>query len=125
MQDKTINNALLALRKQGGTQGKLADVLLDMRGVEPPRFYQNKPSKRGQAAKFVLSVLQEGPKTCPQIADVLAQDRPDLARKRQLQRVYMALVRLEQKGLVRREGRMWFNLRVSGSQGQSIHQSHE
>jgi hypothetical protein len=34
MQDKTINSALLALRKQGGQQGKLAEGLLDMRGVE-------------------------------------------------------------------------------------------
>ena len=28
-----INNALRALRKQGGAEGKLAEVLLDMRGV--------------------------------------------------------------------------------------------
>ena len=107
MQDRTIDNALLALRKHGGTQGKLAEVLLDMRGVEPPRYYQNEPAKRGQTARFVLTALQDGPKTCPQIADALALNRPDLARKVLLQRVYMALCRLESKGLVRREGRVW------------------
>ncbi len=105
MQDKTINSALLALRKAGGTQGKLAEVLLDMRDVKPPRYYQNKPAKRGQTARFVLDALKDGPKTCPQLADML--DRPGLARKYQLQRVYMALIRLEAKGLVRRNGSVW------------------
>lgn len=105
MQDKTINNALLALRKVGGQQGKLAEVLLDMRGVELPKYYQTKPAKRGQAARFVLNALRDGPKTCPEIADML--DRPDLGRKYQIQRVYMALVRLEAKRVVRREGRVW------------------
>lgn len=105
MQDKTINNALLALRKQGGQQGKLADVLLDMRGVDAPRYYQNKPAKRGHSARFVMGALKDGPKTCPEIADML--DRPDLTRKYQLQRVHNALLRLEVKGLVRHEGRVW------------------
>ncbi|MEQ8292850.1 MAG: hypothetical protein RIA08_11650 [Roseovarius sp.] len=107
MQDRTINNALLALRRQGGSQGKLADVLLELRGVDPPRYYQNEPAKRGQTARFVLDALKDGPKTCPQIADMLALDRPDLVRKLLLHRVYNALCRLEVKGRVRREGQVW------------------
>jgi len=78
MQDKTIDNALLALRKQGGSQGKLADVLLDMRGVKAPGYYQRQPARRGQASRFVLDALKGGPKTCPEIADIL--DRPDLLK---------------------------------------------
>lgn len=55
MQDKTVNNALLALRRQGGPEGKLAEVLLDMRGVEWGRWVQDKPLKRGKfSATFLL-----------------------------------------------------------------------
>jgi hypothetical protein len=44
MQDRTINNALLALAKQGGSQAKLAEVLLMMRGVEWSGWYQIAPT---------------------------------------------------------------------------------
>ena len=105
MQDRSIDNALLALRKQGGQQGKLAEVLLEMRGIDVSMRYQERPAKRGETARFVLSMLKSGPKTCPEITDAL--DRPDIRRSQKLQRVYMALVRLEAKGMVRREGRVW------------------
>ena len=107
MQNRTIDNALLALRRQGGAQSKLAEVLLDMRGVEIPTRQQLAPMKRGQAAKFVLTRLQDGPKRCPEIADVLQKERPDLRRELVLQRCFTALCRLEKKGLVRRESRVW------------------
>ena len=61
MQDKTINNALLALRKAGGQQGKLAEVLLDMRGVPAPAYYQDKPLRRGGTKAIILHTLKEGP----------------------------------------------------------------
>jgi len=48
MQDRTINSALQALRKQGGHQGKLAEVLLDMRGVPWSGITQDRPMRRGQ-----------------------------------------------------------------------------
>ena len=55
--------------------------------------------------RVVLDSLRDGPKTCPEIADMLG--RPDLARKCQLQRAYMALLRLETKGVVCRNGGTW------------------
>ena len=80
MQDKTIDNALLALRKQGGPQGKIAEALLDMRGVPLPNLYSTKQMGRGKASRYVLNALCDGPKTCPQIADQLGFDMPSLTR---------------------------------------------
>ena len=107
MQDRTINNALLALRKQGGSQGKIAEALLDMRDVPLPNYYCTKQMRRGQASRFVLNALRDGPKTCPEIADLLGFDMPSLTRPELLQRVDNALRRVLAKGLVGREGRLW------------------
>ena len=107
MQDRTIDNALLALRKQGGPQGKIAEALLDMRGVSLPNIYSTKQMRRGQSSRYVLNALRDGPKTCPQIADQLGFDMPHLTRRECLQRVDNALRRVEVKGLVRRDGRLW------------------
>lgn len=107
MQDRTINNALLALRKQGGTQGKLAEVLLDMRGVEPPRYYQQSPFKRGETVQLVLDALRAGPQTTHTIGKVIRQERPDITPRAAANRAYHALLRLEEKGLVRRDGQLW------------------
>ncbi len=106
MQDRTINNALLALRREGGSQAKLADVLLEMRGIPLP-VMQFEPMARGEAARLVLGELKRGPVTCPQIADLIGIDRPDLPRRYALHRAYMALKRLEAKGRVRECGGVW------------------
>jgi len=107
MQDRTIDNALLALRKQGGPQGKIAEALLDMRSVSLPAISLTKRMLRGQASRYILDALRDGPKTCPQIADLLGFDMPGLTRPELLQRVDNALRRVEAKGLVQREGRLW------------------
>ena len=106
MQDRTIDNALLALRRQGGSQAKLADVILELRGIPLP-VIQNEPMRRGEAARLVLNELKRGPVTCPQIADLIAIDRPDLPRRYALHRAYMALKRLEAKGLVWDDKPVW------------------
>ena len=103
MQDKTINNALLALRKQGGTQGKLAEALLDMRGVKWGGWVQDGPMKRGQAKRYVLDVLGNGPATSHGIGAMIRENCPDLGQKAATNRVYQALLRLEDKGLVCRD----------------------
>ena len=107
MQDRTINNALLALRKAGGTEGKLAEVLLDMRGVAWGGWVQDGPMKRGQAKRYVLDALRDGPMTAPDIGTLIRENRPDLSQRGATNRAYQALLRLEDKGLVRREGRVW------------------
>ncbi|PWE31294.1 hypothetical protein DDZ14_13105 [Maritimibacter sp. 55A14] len=101
MQDKTIDNALLALRKQGGIQGKLADVLLDMRGVKPPAYYQDSPLRRGETKRIVLAALRDGPRTYTQLGEAMRQVRPDLTQRAAANRSYQALLRLKDKGLGR------------------------
>ena len=68
MQDKTINNALLALRKQiiRGDGDGLAQVekLLDLRGVDMPRVLPAKRpdvARRGQARQVILDALRSSP----------------------------------------------------------------
>ena len=107
MQDKTIDNALLELRRCGGTQGKLAEVLLDMRQVELPRYYQRNPFRRGETVQIVLDLLRAGPQTAPAIGKAIQQQRPDIKTKAATNRAYQALLRLEAKGMVRREKRIW------------------
>ena len=100
MQDKTINNALLALRKKGGTEGKLAEVLLDMRGVSWSGWSQDGPLRRGQAKNFVLSELRGGAKTAAQLGDALRKLNPEIDPRSAKNRCYQALVKLESKGHV-------------------------
>jgi len=113
MQDKTIDNALLALRKQGGPQGTLAEVLLDMRGVELPAWDQDRPFRRGDSKLLVLSAPKEGGKTNSELGKLIQSSRPDFKHKEAANRSYQCLLRLERKGLVRREGQVWgLNMRV-------------
>lgn len=107
MQDKTINNALLALRKQGGAQGKLAEVLLDMRGIPMPSCYQHLPLRRGAAKHLALEMLREGPKTTQEIGKEILHLRPEISQRDASNRAYQALLRLKDKGIVRRDGRAW------------------
>ncbi|MEQ9259832.1 MAG: hypothetical protein RIG84_12110 [Roseovarius sp.] len=107
MQDKTIDNALLALRRQGGTQGKLAEVLLDMRGVQMPAVYHDQPLSRGGTKRIIMDRLRERPQTAPELTEAIREVRPHIARRDAYNRAYQALLRLEEKGVVRREGRVW------------------
>lgn len=107
MQDKTINNALMALRKQVGHEGKLAEVLLDMRGVKWGGWVQDGPLGRGQTKRFVLDTLTDGPLSSADLGKALRAGRPDIGQTAAANRVYQALLRLEGKGLVRRDGRLW------------------
>lgn len=100
MQDRTINNALLALVRRRDEQSDLAEQLLKLRGVSVPKVYQFNPFRRGECAKLVIGVLQQGPMTCPQVTDALTDHRPDLTRRRLNHRVYKALRRLEERGVV-------------------------
>lgn len=99
MQDKTINNALLALHERGeGLEYVLA--LMDLRSVPVPKPKRPKPFKRRLLKQIVLGELQRQPKTCPQITEVVHLSRPDLTRRQANQRTYMVLCRLRDKGLV-------------------------
>ncbi len=103
MQDRTINNALLALRKQGGHEGSLAQVLLDMRGITWSGLVQDRPFRRSDTKRFLLHALESGPKTNPQLGKMLQREITGIANKSASNRSYQALLRLEAKGLVVRD----------------------
>lgn len=111
MQDRTIDNALLALHKriaQGdgvGLEHVLA--LMQMRGLRKPRYYQRHPMRRGETVALVLSHLRTGPKTNTELGTAVRLARPDLSPKAAANRSYLALLRLEAKGMVQRDGQVW------------------
>ena len=107
MQDKTINNAILALYRQGGDGMEHVKALMELRGLKPQRYYHRDPFRRGECKRVVLALLSEGPCTSSRLAERIQELKPGVTRRRAIHRAYMALVRLEGKGLVRREGRVW------------------
>ena len=107
MQDRTINNALLALQRQGGAQGHMAQALLIIRNVPVPRIRQDQPLKRGQTKAIVLLALRDGPKTTDQIGRDIAKLRPTITPRQASQRAYSALDRLMVAGALVRNGRLW------------------
>ena len=111
MQDRTINNALIALHKAGGEQAELARGILRLRGVEPPRLIEREApvAKRGAMKLMVLDALRGGSKTRRQIVDHIAPLRPDVPPDRLYWRVDAALAKLHHAGTVRRDGRIWQN----------------
>lgn len=107
MQDRTINNALLALRKEGGPQGKLAEVLLDMRGVDWSGWVQDRPFRRGEMRHLLISELKAGPKLTAELGAVVLSARPEITKRSATHRAYQALHRLEDRGQVTRDGCLW------------------
>ena len=114
MQDKTINNALLALRKQiiRGDLDGLAHVeaLLMMRGVPMPAVLPAKRkdvARKGHMAAMILDALRNVPKPLREVAAHVASKRPEIDERAAYVRTTQALDRLKRRGLVRREGRLW------------------
>lgn len=107
MQDRTIDNALLALHRAGGAQAELARQILAMRGVRLPRMLYDRPLCRGKCKRLMLAALADGPVTTAEAAQRVMGAVPGISRKQAVQRAYMALRRLEAAGMVWREGRVW------------------
>ena len=113
MQDRTIDNALLALHKAGGDQADLARQLLRMRGIEPPRLVSrcSDPFRRNQMRAAIFDALRDGPKTGPEIVRHVMRYRDKWAFKDAQRRVSTALTKMKLAGQVRREGRVWLAAR--------------
>jgi hypothetical protein len=113
MQDKSINGALLALRKQiirGNLDGMAhVEALLALRGVDMPRVVVREApvAKRSTMRWMVLDALRDGPKTRKKIVAYVAPLRPDVPPERLYWRVDAALAKLHHAGKVRRNGRLW------------------
>jgi hypothetical protein len=88
MQDKSIDGALLALRKQI-IRGKLdglehVEALLLMRGVDLPRVMPPKrpdAARRGHMARLVIGALREGPKTMRELVPIIADQQPNISQE--------------------------------------------
>ncbi len=114
MQDKSIDSALLALRKQitrnDGEGLAHVEALLAMRGVDMPRVRPAKAAnsaRRGEMARLILCALSERPMTRRELVAHIAAKRPDVTLERIYWRTDAALNKLRVKGKVRREGRVW------------------
>lgn len=107
MQDRPINNALVALLRLGGEQAELARQLMALRGVPAPCFMQDRPLGRGRCRRIVLDALQDGPKTAREVGELVQAHVPGISARSAANRAYQALLRLEEAGQVRCEAGVW------------------
>ncbi len=114
MQDKSINNALLALRKQitrgDGVGLAHVEALLALRGVHMPAVLPAKlpdAARRGHMARMVMDVLRDGPMTAREVAAYVSERRPEIDFDAAHKRAALALSKLKKAGLISREGRLW------------------
>lgn len=110
MLDKSIDGALLALRKQI-IRGKLdgldhVEALLVMRGVGIPTVLPARRScaaGRGQTRAMVLDVLRDGPKPRKDIVRHVAALRPQIPPEVVYARVDKVLWKTRKSGLIDRD----------------------
>lgn len=114
MQDRTIDNALLALRRQiiRGDGENLAHVeaLLRARGVRMPRVLPHQRelvARQGEVRHIVLTALKDRPMRLAEIAELIAETRGETDNKAHRNRTAQCLHKMKLAGLVRREGRVW------------------
>ncbi|HBZ43431.1 MAG TPA: hypothetical protein DEO85_05085 [Maritimibacter sp.] len=100
MQDKTIDNALLALWKQNGPEIECVERIMKARGIPIPTRRYSQMLTRGKCKRIALSVLENGPCGSRDVADAILEVLPDIGRKSAWQRAYMALTRLVSTGKI-------------------------
>lgn len=107
MQDKTTNNALLALYRTGEARHNV-EAIMDLCGVDRPQRMHDRPLRTGKRKRIVLAIL---PCTTSDVADVIQAELVGVSRKSAEQRAYMALCRLRDSGHVVQDfgpdGRLW------------------
>ena len=114
MQDKSIDGALLALRKnmiRGNLYGLAhVEALLALRGVHMPAVL---PAKKadvancGQMTRLVREALRGGPKTTREISAVVAVARPEISPEIAHRRTEQVLCNMKFSGALIRDGRLW------------------
>ena len=111
MQDRTIDNALLALRKQiirENLDGRdHVETLLNLRSVAMPAVLPAKrqdAARRGHMRLLVLEALRDGQNTQQAVTGYVAERRPELDRGDVYHRVSLCLARMKREGLVKRGG---------------------
>jgi len=114
MLDKSIDGALLALRKQiirGNGEGLAhVEALCRMRCVDMPVVL---PAKRADAARkglmrlIILDGIRKGYSTQRDLAAYVASQRPELSPCVAYVRTTQALQKMRRAGMVRCEGGLW------------------
>jgi hypothetical protein len=128
--DKTADSALCQLRAsiiRDGLDGLAhAEALLAMRAVALERVPRKIPADscgRREVKLIVLAPLRDGPKTATQIGGRFMVANPEIAPDRSMKRVWRSICGMRDRGVVRREGRLWglaafcqypFQARLSG-----------
>lgn len=116
MLDKTITNALIALRAQiirDHLDGLAhVDALLLARGIDPAKLRvgtKRKPdcARQGFMRLMVMEALRGGPKRHSEVAAMILPRRPEITSQAAYKRTGQALAKMRLGGLVKREGRLW------------------
>ncbi len=100
MQDKTIDNALLALWKQNGPEIEHVEQIMAIRGIPKPRYRHVDPLVRGKCRRIALDVLANGPCTNAEAAEAFLRVLPGISRRSAVRRAHGAFLRLEEAGRV-------------------------
>lgn len=103
MQNRTINNALLALWRSGEAREHV-EAIMALRGVEKPVRVHDRPLSRGGCRRIVMDCL---PCTTAEAGDVIQARVDGITRKAANNRAYCALVRLEDQSAVVRVSGVW------------------
>lgn len=108
MQDKTIDSALLELRKQivraNGECLAHVEALCLMRGLELRRVAparRKDAARKGETARLVIGALRDGPRSRADIVALLAASKPALDRMTCYRRIDSAITKLQAKGYLR------------------------
>ena len=114
MLDKSIDGALIALRKQiirGNGEGLAhVEALMALRGVPMPDVL---PAKRADAARkglmrlIILDGIRKGHRAQREIAAYVHSQRPELTARAAYVRTTQALQRMKAAGMVRLDDGVW------------------
>ncbi len=107
MQDRTINNALIALYRAGGEQGDIALTLLTLRDAVPA-YKQHRcrtAFRRGHMRAAIMDVLRMGPMTSDEVAVHIQCRKPDWTVREATLRVRSVLTKMKARGMVAHDGR--------------------
>gem|GEM_PF-1364255 len=114
MLDKSIDGALLALRKQiireGGDGLEHAEALLAMRGVPMPAVLPPKKpdaARRGMMRLLILDAMRKGHCTQRDLGAYVHAHRPELPESVAYRRTTRALQKMKAARVVRREAGKW------------------
>lgn len=116
MLDKSIDSALLALRAQivrdNGKGQDHVEALLRLRGIDPSvhhvrRRIPRDSCKQREVKRLVLEALRHGPKSPREIGAYFMACKPEVAPDRAMIRVYRAIYKMRDRGVVAKDGQLW------------------